>query len=227
MASPRSLYERHLLPHLVHVVCGSTRAAEQRRLVVPRATGEVLEIGFGSGHNLAFYRPEAVTRLIGLEPSEAMWDLAQPAIARAAVTVETVVASAEEIPLADASVDSVVSTYTLCTVPEASRALAEVRRVLRPEGRLLFCEHGEAPDATVRRWQQRLDPLWTRAAGGCHLGRPIAALVEAAGFVLDELETAYLSALRPAAFNYRGVARPGEGTKPPVSAARASRRSRR
>ena len=203
-----TLYDRYVLPRLVHFVCGQRLASRQRAAVIPRASGEVLEVGFGSGHNLPHYDAGAVTRLVALEPSEAMWQLARPAVERSPLPVEVVVASAEEVPLADASVDTVVATYTLCTVPDAGRALREARRVLRPGGRLLFCEHGEAPDEAVRRWQRRLDPLWTRLAGGCHLGRPIPVLVEAAGFRLVELSALYLPGWRPAAFNFRGEAAP-------------------
>ena len=209
-----TFYDRYVLPRLVHWVCGQRLAARQRALVIPRATGEVLEIGFGSGHNLPHYRAGAVSRLVALEPSEEMWALARPAVGRSPLPVEVVVASAEDVPLADASVDTVVATYTLCTVPDAGRALREARRVLRPGGRLLFCEHGEAPDEAVRRWQRRFDPIWTRLAGGCHLGRPIPSLVEAAGFCVVDLDSLYLPGWRPAAFNYRGEAVPARPSSP-------------
>lgn len=206
-------YDRFVLPRLVHFVCSRRLAARLRADLVPRARGEVLEIGFGSGLNLDFYRRETVTRVVALEPSEAMWQLARSAVGRSPVAVEGLVASAEEVPLADASVDTVLATFTLCTVPDPMRALAEARRVLRPGGQLLFCEHGEAPDSAVRRWQARLDPLWTRLAGGCHLGRPIPALIAAAGFAIDELIAAYLAGFRPATYHFRGRAVP-RGSSP-------------
>ncbi|MCZ7652868.1 MAG: class I SAM-dependent methyltransferase [Thermoanaerobaculia bacterium] len=205
-----SLYGRYVLPRLVHFVCGRRLALAERERIVPRARGRVLEIGFGSGHNLPLYDPQAVAEVVALEPSEEMWALARPAVARARVTVEGIVGAAEEVPLAAASVDTVVSTFTLCTVCDPLAALAEARRVLRPGGQLLFCEHGEAPDEAVRRWQRRLDPLWSPLAGGCHLGRPVPALLTAGGFRVGELAARYLGGFRPASFHYLGVAVPAE-----------------
>lgn len=192
----------------MHFVCGRRLASRQRRQIVPRATGEVLEIGFGSGHNLDFYEPRAVERVMALEPSEEMWALARPAVARARVRVEGLVAAAEEIPLATASIDTVVTTFTLCTVADPAAALREARRVLRPDGRLLFCEHGAAGDPRLRRWQERLDPVWGRLAGGCHLGRPVTALLAAGGFDPVELSVGHLGGWRLAGYHYWGVATP-------------------
>lgn len=202
------LYRRLVLPRLVHFTCGLKPVRLQRRKIVPLASGDVLEIGFGSGLNLPHYDPAAVRKLWALEPSAEMWSLAQDAVKASAVPVELVNADAEEIPLADASVDTVLVTYALCTIPDALAAISEMRRVLRPGGRLLFCEHGEAPDENVRRWQTRLNPLWHRSAGGCNLNRPISSLIEAGGFHMKTLETMYLPGWRPAAFNYWGTAVP-------------------
>ena len=207
---PGSLYARFVLPRLVHFVCGRRLALAERERIVPRARGRVLEIGFGSGHNLALYDPREVAEVVALEPSEEMWALARPAVAGSAVPVEGIVGSAEEVPLAGGSVDTVVTTFTLCTVPDPRAALAEARRVLRPGGQLLFCEHGEAPDESVRRWQRRLDPLWSPLAGGCHLGRPVPALLAAGGFRVTGLSARYLGGWRPASFHYLGVAVPAE-----------------
>lgn len=205
-----ALYDRFVLPRLVHFVCGRRLALAERERIVPRARGRVLEIGFGSGHNLALYDPRAVAGVVALEPSEEMWELARPAVARSPVPVEAIVGSAEDLPLAAGSVDAVVSTFTLCTVADPLAALAEARRVLRPGGQLLFCEHGEAPDESVRRWQRRLDPLWGALAGGCHLGRPVPSLLEQGGFRVAELSARYLGGWRPASFHYLGVAVPAE-----------------
>jgi len=202
------LYERFVLPHLVHLTCRQKPQRLQRRKIVPLARGEVLEIGFGSGLNLPFYDPARVRRIHALEPSPEMWELARPAVAASPLRVEHLRAPAEEIPLADGSAETVVVTYTLCTVADVAAALGEIRRVLGSSGRLLFCEHGEAPDAGVRRWQRRLDPLWSRLAGGCHLDRPIAEIVRRASFEIERLETMYVPGWRPASFNYWGSARP-------------------
>ncbi len=202
------LYRRLVLPRLVHFTCGLKPARLQRRKIVPLASGDVLEIGFGSGLNLPHYDPTAVRKLWALEPSAEMWSLAQDAIRASAMPVELVDADAEEIPFADASVDTVLVTYALCTIPDAPAAISEMRRVLKPGGRLLFCEHGEAPDENVRRWQRRLNPLWHRIAGGCNLNRPISSLIEAGGFRMKTLETMYLPGWKPAAFNYWGAAAP-------------------
>lgn len=203
-----SLYERFVLPRLVHCVCGLETHRRQRLKVVPMAAGDVLEIGFGSGLNLAHYDPAAVRRVWALEPSAGMWDLAWEAVRRSALPVELLQVSAEEIPLPDESVDTVVMTYTLCTIPDAPRAITEARRVLRPGGTLLFCEHGAAPDERVRRWQERINPLWRRLAGGCNLNRHAPSLLEAGGFRIAELTTLYLPGWRVASFNSWGSAVP-------------------
>ncbi|MFN2166058.1 MAG: class I SAM-dependent methyltransferase [Anaerolineae bacterium] len=200
------LYSKWVLPHVVHLACSGDTQEKQRRKVVPRARGEVLEIGFGSGLNLPHYAAGAVTRLWALEPSAEMLRLAARAEAPAGFELRTLEAGAEAIPLEDASVDTVVITYSLCTIPEPAAALAEMRRVLRPGGRLLFCEHGRSPDDSVHRWQQRMNPLWSRLGGGCHLDREIPALLEAAGFGLEGLEEGYIPGWKPACYNYWGAA---------------------
>lgn len=205
-----SLYESLVLPRLVHYVCGLETHRRQRLKVVPEAAGDVLELGFGSGLNLAYYDPTAVRRVWALEPAAEMWDLAQEAVRRSALPVELLQASAEEIPLPGESVDTVVMTYTLCTIPDAPRALGEARRVLRPGGRLLFCEHGVAPDERVRRWQERINPLWRRLAGGCNVNRHAPSLLEAGGFRITELSSMYLPGWRLASFNTWGAAVPAD-----------------
>lgn len=203
------LYQRYLLPRLIHCVCGSTIIEHQRRLVVPRARGQVLEIGFGSGLNLTHYRREQVERLWALEPSAEMRALAAPRIAASGLDVQLLDLPGEAIPLPERSVDCVVLTFTLCTIADAAAALAQVRHVLRPGGRLLFCEHGAAPDVNVRRWQDRLDGLWGRLAGGCHLNREMAPLIESAGFRFDDLQSRYLPHTpRFAGYNTWGSALP-------------------
>lgn len=178
----------------------------QREKVVPAAHGSVLEVGFGTGHNLAHYDVQRVRRLWALEPSQESWALARRRVAAAPYPIEHLPVGAEEIPLADAVADTVVVTFSLCTIPDLDLALAEMRRVLRPGGELVFCEHGAAPDAGVRAWQDRLDPMWSRVGGGCHLNRPIAELIERAGFRMQRLETGYVTGLRVASFHSWGAA---------------------
>jgi len=200
------LYERFLLPRLVDLACGSKPVRKQREKVVPLARGRVLEIGFGSGMNLAYYDGGRVERVWALEPSVEMWKRADKAVAATAIPVEVIEASAEEIPLAEASMDTVLTTFSLCTIPDVEAALREMRRVLKPGGRLIFCEHGMAPDAGVRRWQNWLNPMWSRLAGGCNLNRDIPDLIRRAGFDLGELSTMYIPGPRFASYNYWGEA---------------------
>ena len=201
-------YERHILPRALDFACGLPLISQQRELVVPRARGRVLEVGIGTGLNLRHYDKSRVTRIVGLDPALELHPLARERSAQAGLAVELLGLSAEKIALPDASFDTVLLTYTLCTIPDPLAALQEMRRVLAPGGQLLYCEHGRAPDAAVRRWQERLQPLWGRIAGGCHLGRDIAALLQAAGFSLPDLQTRYLPGPRPFTYHYWGVALP-------------------
>ncbi len=163
----------------------------------------------GSGLNLPYYRRENVTKLWGLEPAAPMRKMAGERARQLAIDVEFLDLPGERIPLDDDSVDTVLVTYTLCTIPDPELALRGMRRVLRPGGKLIFCEHGAAPDASVRRWQDRVNPLWKRLAGGCHLNRAIPDLLGAGGFRIEMIETMYLPGWRPATFNYWGTAVPG------------------
>ena len=203
-----SLYEHYCLPHLIDFACNSSTVREQRQRMVPLARGRVFEVGMGSGLNIPFYDAQAVTLVFGLEPSEGMRIKAASALARAPFSVEWLSLPGEDIPLDDHSVDTVLLTYTLCTIRDWQQAMAQMRRVLEPGGKLIFCEHGEAPNESVRRWQHRLNPLWSRIAGGCQLNRPIDRCIKSAGFCIDRLETGYLPGPRPMTFNYRGVASP-------------------
>lgn len=182
--------------------------SRMRERVVPRAQGRVLEVGIGTGLNMRHYDKTRVTHITGLDPGVQMHPLARERIALAGLQVELVGLSAEKIPMADASFDTVVITYTLCTIPDPVSALLEMRRVLAPHGKLLFCEHGRAPDVTVQAWQSRLQPLWGTVAGGCHLGRDIQTLLLEAGFSLPDLQTRYLKGPRPFTFHYWGEALP-------------------
>jgi ubiquinone/menaquinone biosynthesis C-methylase UbiE len=199
------LYDRYVLPYLIDFACGLPMVQAQRRQVVPKAYGRVLEIGMGTGRNLPFYDRTRISRLVGVDPALQMHRLARQRSRAAGIEVELMGLSAEQLPTPDASFDTVVCTYTLCTIPDAAQALREMRRVLVPGGKLLFCEHGRAPDASVRRWQERLQPLWGPLAGGCHLGRDIPSLLDAAGFTATT-QAAYLAGPRPMTFHYWGEA---------------------
>jgi ubiquinone/menaquinone biosynthesis C-methylase UbiE len=174
---------------------------------VPHAEGRVLEIGIGSGLNLPFYDSEKIEFVWGLEPSEGMRVKAAPVVEAAPFEVKWLDLPGEEIPLEDDSVDTIILTYTLCTIPDALAALEQMRRVLKLGGKMLFCEHGEAPDENIAKWQRRIDPFWKKIGGGCHLGRPIPKLIEGGGFKIQEMETMYLpSTPKFAGFNYWGSA---------------------
>lgn len=201
------LYERYLLAPLTSWVCATGAHAGHRQRVVPRATGRVVELGAGSGHNLPFYDRVNVERVWAVEPSQQMWRLAKERLAQATIPVEHLAASAEAIPLEDGVADTVVVTWALCTIPHPELALAEARRLLKPGGLLLFAEHGRAPDADVQRWQDRINPVWTLFAGGCNLNRDVTGLVSAAGFELQDIEEGYLPGSRPFTFNTLGAGR--------------------
>lgn len=201
-----NLYDRYILPHLIDFACGLGDVMKARSTIVPQAHGRVLEIGIGSGLNLAFYDAGKVSAIVGVDPSADMQKLARKRAAHIDIPVEMIALELGQIQAEDASFDSIVCTFTLCTIPDAVAALQEMRRVLKPGGRLWFCEHGQAPDAAVLRWQNRLTPLWKPLAGGCHLNRDMPALIAAGGFALGELETGYLPGPKPMTFVYRGWA---------------------
>lgn len=204
-----SIYENYCLPHILNFVCGLKVIQKQREKVIPLAYGRVLEVGMGSGLNIPYYNVENIELVWGLEPSEGMRRKAQPNIKQAPFEVRWLDLPSEEIPLNSNSVDSVVLTYTLCTISDWEKALLQMRRVLKPNGNLIFCEHGEAPDENIRRWEERINPLWKKIAGGCNLGRPIPQLIEDGGFKIQNIESQYLPGPKFAAFNYWGTASPG------------------
>jgi ubiquinone/menaquinone biosynthesis C-methylase UbiE len=200
-------YENHILPHLINLAMSKRDLLPHRERLIAAAEGRVLEIGIGSGLNLPFYPPQA-REIIGLDPSSPLLAMSREAARRSSSPVRFVEASAEEIPLDDKSVDTVVTTWTLCSIPAAHQALSEMKRVLKPGGRLLFVEHGLSPDPKVRKWQDWLTPAWKRIGGGCHLNRPIRTLIENAGFRITELETGYIKGPKPMTYLYHGRARP-------------------
>ncbi len=200
-------YGNHIEPMLVSCACGMKAITRERAKIVPHAKGVVLEVGFGSGHNAPFYNQSAISHLYALEPSAAWRQRALKRIGDLAFPLEWLDLPGEEIPLADASVDTVLVTYTLCTIPGVEAALAGMRRVLKPGGKLVFLEHGIAPDAGVAKWQNRVNGVWGKLAGGCHLNRDPAALVRAAGFEIKQLDQHYAKdAPKIAGFMTGGVA---------------------
>jgi len=199
-------YNRHIMPRFVDFACGLSALTDQRKKIVPAAEGRVLEIGIGSGRNIPFYNPARVDRVIGVDPDEAMWKRSSMRRAASKVPVERVGLQGEQIPLDDDSVDTAVITYSMCTIENPVSALEEMRRVLRPGGRMLFLEHGQSPDPLVRKWQGRIDPIWKKLAGGCHSGRPIVELIREAGWKLKRLEEGYVPGPKVLAYNYWGSA---------------------
>lgn len=180
------LYDNKILPYVIDKACATDEMMAFRRHVVPLAAGQVLEVGMGAGPNLALYDPARVELVWGLEPSEGMHRRAQKNLAKSPVPVKWLALKGEEIPLPDNSIDTVVLTYTLCTIPDWKTALQQMYRVLRPGGVLLYCEHGLSPDPAVQKWQHRLTPLWKKLAGGCHLNRPTTDYLQQAGFSIDD-----------------------------------------
>lgn len=204
-----SFYANHVLPYLIEKAGRSHAILEERKRWVPRAHGEVLEIGVGSGLNLAFYDPARARSVTAIDPSAPLLARAAPRARDARVPIELVRGDAEALPFADATFDSVVMTYTLCSIPHPERALAELRRVLRPDGELVFVEHGLSDDPSTRRWQRRLTPLWKQVSGGCHLDRDAGALVRAAGFTSDDLTAGAGEGAGWLSYTYQGSARRG------------------
>jgi len=201
-----SWYSERVLPHLIDFACSASPNQKQRQKIVPDAAGDILEIGFGSGLNVPFYDPSKVRKIWALEPSAGMRRKAQAALDDTEMDIEFIDLPGEQIPLDDNSVDTVLVTYTLCTIPDAEAALQGMRRVLKPSGRLLFIEHGKAPDEDVLRWQNRLNPVWSRIAGGCQMNRDIPALIKAGGFDIKLDERMYIPGARVLCYNFWGTA---------------------
>jgi len=201
-------YDRNILPRFINIAFSAKPNTKQRQKLVPHAVGEVLKIGFGSGLNLPFYDAGKVHKVFGLEPAEEMRRLAAERVNDSAFEIEFIDLPGEEIPLPQNSIDTVLVTYTLCTIEDPIAALEGMRRVLRPGGKLLFCEHGRAPDARVRRWQNRLNSGWGKIAGGCSMNRDIPALIQKGGFRIVTDERMYIPGPKILCYNYWGSAQP-------------------
>jgi ubiquinone/menaquinone biosynthesis C-methylase UbiE len=199
-----SLYQERILPHLIQMSMKQEHLEPYRRRAVRAARGRILEIGVGSGLNLPLY--ESGARVVGLDPSAKLLSMAREATANRGQSIELIEGSAESLPLPDHEFDTVVTTWTMCSIPNLPKALDEVRRVLKADGRLVFAEHGRAPEARVAGWQNALTPVWKRIGGGCHLNRPIDQLIAAAGFRVDALRTGYMQGPKPMTYMYEGEA---------------------
>ncbi len=200
-------YEKYILPRGLNVAMGQKPIMKQREKVVPLAEGRVLEIGVGAGHNFAFYDPAKVEKLWALEPAEEMRALARPHAEKLSFEVDFLDLPGEDIPLDDNSADTIMITYTMCTIPDAVKALHGMRRVLKPGGRMIFCEHGKAPDEAILKWQNRLNPIWKKLGGGCNMNRDIPAIILEGGFQCEKMEEGYLpNSAKILSYNYWGHA---------------------
>ena len=200
------LYDKYILPKFLNCACGSKPINYQRQKVVPLAKGKVLDIGIGSGLNIPFYNSDQIDKVIGIDPSHELIDLAKDLANKSRVSIDLVIGSAESIPYPDNFFDTVLVTYTMCTIPNVAIANKEMWRVLKDDGRLIFCEHGLAPDKKISKWQNRIDPFWGKIAGGCHLNRDIQKLITDAGFSFESLDKMYIpSTPKFAGYNYWGI----------------------
>jgi ubiquinone/menaquinone biosynthesis C-methylase UbiE len=201
-------YEKYILPKFLNCACGTKPINYQREKIVPLAKGIVLDIGIGSGLNIPFYNKSNIDHLYGLDPSEELLKIAKPLAKKNELKVEFLQCGAEAIPLPHNSIDTVLITYTMCTIPDIKLSNSEIMRVLKPEGQLLFCEHGLAPDKNIAKWQRRINPIWSKIAGGCNLNRDIPKLITSSGFKILNMEEMYLpSTPKFAGYNYWGVAK--------------------
>ena len=201
-------YDKYVLPKVLNCTCGSKPIQYQRKKVVPLAEGVVLDVGIGSGLNIPFYDMGKIDKVLGLDPSEELNNIAKGVAEENEVDVDFMLCGAEDIPLPDNHVDTLLITYTMCTIPKVSAANKEMLRVLKPGGKFIFCEHGLAPDANIAKWQSRINPIWGKIAGGCYLNRNIPELITTAGFVIENMEQMYLpSTPKFAGYNYWGSAR--------------------
>lgn len=204
-----SIYSKYFLPKIIDWACSQKPVIKQREKVIPQAQGNVLEIGIGSGLNLPFYSQDKVRHLTAIDPSVEIWQKNKVDTQNLAFDFEFIKAFAEDIPTDNDSFDTVVITYTLCTIPDTQKALEEIRRVLKTNGKLLFCEHGKAPGLAVQKWQNRINPIWKYIGGGCNLNRDIPSLIKDSGFKISQLDSMYIPGWKPASFNYWGTAKLG------------------
>ena len=203
-----SFYNKYILPKVLNCTCASKPINYQRDKIVPLAEGVVLDIGIGSGLNIPFYNKTKIKQLYGLDPSKELLDIAKSVAKKENLEIEFLECGAESIPLPSKSIDTVLITYTMCTISDVALSNSEIIRVLKDDGKLLFCEHGLAPDKNIAKWQKRINPLWSKIAGGCNLNRDIPNLISSSGFKILNMEEMYLpSTPKFAGYNYWGVAK--------------------
>ena len=202
-----SLYNKYILPNLIISGCNKKPQMKQREKIIPNAKGKVLEVGIGSGLNLSFYDPDKVTELVGIDPSLELWEKRQP-VKDLGFHYEFIKGVAEDMPFGKDSFDTIVITYTLCSIPDFQSALESLRKVLKPSGKFLFCEHGKAPDKSVLLTQNAINPIWKLIGGGCNINRDIPSIINGNGFKILTLETMYVPGWKPVSFNFWGEAKP-------------------
>ena len=200
------LYNKYILPKVIDWACRQKPTNKQREKIIPLAKGKVLEIGIGSGLNLPFYDKTTVKHLTAIDPFIEIWNQNKMDTKELPFDFNFIKTSADSLPMDNNSFDFAVVTYTLCSIQDTSKAIEEIKRVLKPNGQLLFCEHGKAPDVSVQKWQHLINPLWKRLGGGCHLDKDIPLIIENNGLKIQKMETMYIPGWKPASFNYWGSA---------------------
>ena len=205
----KNLYDKYILPKVTNALCAARPNMKQREKVIPLANGNVLEVGIGSGLNLPFYQQHKVKHLTAIDPSVEIWNKNLVDTNKLPFDFEFIKAYAEDIPANNNSFDTIVFTYTLCSIPDTITAFKEIKRVLKPNGQIIFCEHGKAPDKAVRKWQNLVNPLWKKLGGGCTLNRDIPKIIENNGLKIIKMDTMYIPGWKPASFNYWGTAKIG------------------
>ena len=204
-----SFYEKYILPRFLNCACASKPITYQRKKVVPLAEGKILEVGIGSGLNLPFYNKSKIEEIWGIDPSEELNAMAKKVAIKEDINVNFITSSAEDIPFPNDYFDTVLITYTMCTIPSVLQANKEIRRVLKHNGKMIFCEHGVSPDENIKKWQKRLNSIWGKIAGGCNINRNIPVLIKSSGFKIVEMDEMYLPKTpRIAGYNYWGYAKP-------------------
>ena len=203
-----NLYDKFVLPKLLDVCCSTKPINYQRNKIVPNAKGDILEIGIGSGLNIPYYDPKKINKIIGLDPSEELNDMAKENAAKSNINIDILIAGAEEIPLPSNSIDTVLITYSLCTIPNLADSLKEIKRVMKNDAEMIFCEHGIAPDLRIQNWQNKINPLWGKLFGGCNINRDIPKILVNSEFKIQTLEQMYLpSTPKIVGYNYWGLAK--------------------